>query len=198
MNDYELDNLRETFSRLFVLAVRNKINFKSFTNMLSNSPFINAIEKNKFNDIFNTPIEKLLFSITGYEAKEDNSYGVYNDAYWCGQNYFDLYIKTKKPFVYLFLKLPFEEMMNIYSIYHEMDFSSLVDYFHKKENEKTILRILCEERRCSLNDLCKATSLSLNTLRKYNSSDDILYNASFQNIIKLIEYFDVSYLVFKE
>ena len=198
MNDYELDNLRETFSRVFVLAVRNKINFKSFTNMLSNSSFIVAIEKDKYNELFNKPIEQLLFSITGFETKEDNSYGIYNDAYWCGQNYFDLHIKTKKPFVYLFLKLPFEEMMNIYSIYHEMDFSSLVDYFHKKENEKTILRILCEEKRCSLNDLCKATSLSLNTLRKYNSSDDILYNASFQNIIKLIEYFDVSYLVFKK
>ena len=198
MNDYELDNLRETFSRLFVLAVRNKINFKSFTNMLSKSSFITAIEKDKYNELFNKPIEQLLFSITGFETKEDNSYGIYNDAYWCGQNYFDLHIKTKKPFVYLFLKLPFEEMMNIYSIYHEMDFSSLVDYFHKKEKEKTILRILCEERRCSLNNLCKATSLSLNTLRKYNSSDDILYNASFQNIIKLIEYFDVSYLLFKE
>ena len=108
MNDYELDNLRDTFSRLFVLAVRNKINFKSFTNMLSNSSFINAIEKNTFNDLFNKPIEALLLSITGFAAKEDNSYGVYNDAYWCGQNYFDLHIKTKKSFSYIFLKLPFE------------------------------------------------------------------------------------------
>ena len=63
MNDYELDSLRETFSRLFVLAVRNKINFKSFTNMLSNSSFIDAIEKDKYNELFNKPIEQLLFSI---------------------------------------------------------------------------------------------------------------------------------------
>ena len=198
MNDYELNNLRETFSRLFVLAVKNKINFKSFTNMLSNSSFIEAIEKDKYNDLFNKPIEALLFSITGFEAKKDNSYGIYNDAYWCGQNYFDLHIKTKKPFVYIFLKLPFGELMNIYSIFHEMDFSSLVEFFNNKEKDKTILRILCEEKRCSLNDLCKATSLSINTLRKYNSSDDNLYNASFQNIAKLIWYFDVNYLLFKK
>ena len=76
MNDYELNNLRETFSRLFVLAVKNKINFKSFTNMLSNSSFIEAIEKDKYNDLFNKPIEALLFSITGFEAKKDNSYGM--------------------------------------------------------------------------------------------------------------------------
>ena len=198
MNDYELDDLRETFSRLFVLAVRNKINFKSFTNMLSNSSFIEAIEKDKYNDLFNKPIEALLFLITGFEAKEDNSYGIYNDAYWCGQNYFDLHIKTKKPFVYIFLKLPLDELMNVYSIFHEMDFTSLLEHFHRKEKEKTILRILCEEKRCSLNDLCKATSLSINTLRKYNSSDNNLYNASFQNIAKLIWYFDVNYLLFKE
>lgn len=198
MNDYELDNLRETFSRLFVLAVRNKINFKSFTNMLSNSSFIESIEKDKYNDLFNKPIEQLLFSITGFETKEDNSYGIYNDAYWCGQNYFDLHMKTKKSFVYVFLKLPFEELMNIYSIFHEMDFTSLLEYFRKKEKEKTILRILCEEKRCSLNDISKATTLNLNVLKKYNSSDEALYKASFQNISKLISYFDVSYLLFKE
>ena len=198
MNDYELDNLRETFSRLFVLAVRNKINFKSFTNMLSNSSFIESIEKDKYNDLFNKPIEQLLFSITGFETKEDNSYGIYNDAYWCGQNYFDLHMKTKKSFVYIFLKLPFEELMNVYSIFHEMDFTSLLEYFRKKEKEKTILRILCEEKRCSLNDISKATTLNLNVLKKYNSSDEALYKASFQNISKLISYFDVSYLLFKE
>ena len=198
MNDYELDNLRETFSRLFVLAVRNKINFKSFTNMLSNSSFIESIEKDKYNDLFNKPIEQLLFSITGFETKEDNSYGIYNDAYWCGQNYFDLHMKTKKSFVYIFLKLPFEELMNVYSIFHEMDFTSLLEYFRKKEKEKTILRILCEEKRCSLNDISKATTLNFNVLKKYNSSDEALYKASFQNISKLISYFDVSYLLFKE
>ena len=198
MNDYELDNLRETFSRLFVLAVRNKINFKSFTNMLSNSSFIEAIEKDKYNDLFNKPIEALLFLITGFEAKEDNSYGIYNDAYWCGQNYFDLHIKTQKSFVYIFLKLPFEELMNVYSIFHEMDFTSLLEYFHKKEKEKTILRILCEEKRCSLNDISKATTLNFNVLKKYNSSDEALYKASFQNIAKLVSYFDINYLLFKE
>lgn len=198
MNDYELDNLRETFSRLFVLAIRNKINFTAFTNNLCKSDFILAIEKNKYNEIFNFPIEKLFFSITGFEVKEDNSYGIYNDAYWCGQNYFDIHLKTGKPFIYIFLKLPLYEMINVYSIFHEMDFSSLLEFFHKKEEEKTILRLLCERKNCSLNNITKATSLSLNTLKKYNSSDNLLYKASFQSIVKLIEYFDVSYLLFKE
>lgn len=196
MNDYEMLKIRETFSRLFVLALKNRINLKSFTSMLVNSSFINAIEKNKYDELFDQPIEKILLSITGFVVKEDNSYGVYNDAYWCGQNYFDLHLKTKKSFIYIFLKLPFDEMMNIYTIFHEMDFSSLEEYFYGKEKEKTILRLLCERKRCSLNDISKATTLSLSTLKKYNSSDELLYKASFQNISKLINYFEVSYLLF--
>ena len=80
-------------------------------------------------------------------------------------------------------------MMNIYTIFHEMDFSSLEEYFYRKEKEKTILRLLCERKRCSLNDISKATTLSLSTLKKYNSSDELLYKASFQNMLHLNKYF---------
>ncbi len=196
MNNYELDNLRETFSRLFVLAVRNKINFTSFTNLLCQSEFLSKIERNKIDDIINIPVEKILFSITGFEVKEDNSYGIYNDAYWCGQNYFDLHIRTKKSFSYIFLKLPMVKMMDIYSIFHEMDFSSLLDYFNKIEKEKTIIRILCEGYNKSLNDISKATLIPLSTLKKYNLSDENLYKASFQVVSKLVLFFDVPYSLF--
>ena len=196
MNDYEKSNVRETFSRLFVLAVMNKMNFSSFTFLLLKSDFLLQIEKNKYDEIFEKPISKLFYEITGFEVKEDNSYGVYNDAYWCGQNYFDLHFNLNKSFAYIFLKLPFDQMINIYTIFHEMDFSSLVDYFNKKCEEKSIIRLLCENFKKSLNDLSKATTISLSTLKKYSLSDNYLYNASFQNISKLVLFFDVNYSLF--
>ena len=198
MNDYEINNIRETFSRLFVLAIRNKMNFNSFTNMLEKSEYVSIIEKNKYDSLLNKSVDILFYEITGFEVKEDNSYGVYNDAYWCGQSYFDLYLKTNKSFSYIFLKLPLEQMMNIYTIFHEMDFSSLVDYFYKKSKEKTIIRLLCEKKNKSLADISKDTSIALSTLKKYNMSDEFLYKASFQTIVKLISYFDVKYSLFKE
>ena len=198
MNDYEINNIRETFSRLFVLAIRNKMNFSSFTYLLLKSDFLLQIEKNKYDEIFEKPISKLFYEITGFEVKEDNSYGVYNDAYWCGQSYFDLHLKTNKSFYYIFLKLPLLQMIDIYTIFHEMDFSSLVDYFYKKCEEKTIIRLLCEKTNKSLNDISKATLIALSTLKKYNMSDEYLYRASFQTITKLVAYFDVDYLLFKE
>ena len=96
------------------------------------------------------------------------------------------------------LTLPLEKMLDLYNVYHEMDISQLVDYFHDKEKEETILRLLCKRYRCSINKLSKATGISVNTLNKYRSSDQSLYNASFQNIYKISVFFKTPISLFVE
>lgn len=59
--------------------------------------------------------------------------------------------------------------MKLYSIYHEMDTSSLLEYFNQQDQEKTILRLLCEERNCSIPRLSSLTWISKATLSKYNA-----------------------------
>lgn len=196
MIDFDKVKIRDLFSRLFVIAVMYKINLDSFTYMLERSHFVILLEKNRYNDYFNNSIEKIFNEITNFNISNERSYGVYNDAYWCGQNYFDLHERINKSFSYIFLKLPFSKMIDLYPVYHEMDFSSLVEYFIEKEKNKTILRLLCENKKCSLNDVSKGTLISFNTLLKYNSSDDALYNGSFQTISKIAKFFDVQYDLF--
>lgn len=196
MIDYDIDKAREMVARLFVVAINNKINFKSFTNMLIKSKFIYDIENNLYNDYLDKPIEELFYVITGFRINEDNSYGIYNDAYWSGQMYFDLHMRTNKPFSYIMLKLPLAKIMEIHTIFHEMDFTSLAEYFQKIEQEKTILRLLCESNKCSLSTLSKILGISKATLIKYNDSDEALYNASFQNIVKIMKHFDTPLSLF--
>lgn len=196
MNEYELSKIREIFSRLFVLAIKHKMNLKSFTFLLGKSTFINKIEKNIYDEYFDKPIEEIFNAITGLLIENDDSYGIYNDAYWAGYSYFNLYIFLHKNFAYLFLKLPLDKMLDIYSIFHEMDVSALIDYFNELETKQTILRILCTNKHCSLRDINIATSININTLMKYNACDESLYNGSFQNIIKLALYFDVPISLF--
>lgn len=183
--------LRETFSRLFVIAVNNKMNLSSFSYQLERSEFIKKIEDGKYDDYFNKSLISIFNDITGITINDDSSYGVYNDAYWCGYSYFEIFLRTKKPFSYILLKLPLVKMMDIYPIYHEMDISSLLDLFAKQEQEKTILRALCEHSKVSLPKLSAATGIGLATLSKYNADDKALYNASFQNIIQIAHYFNV-------
>lgn len=191
-----MNNIKELFARLFVLGIQNKINFHAFTKAIERSELIIKIEKNQYDDYFNKPLEQIFFDITNKHIDIKGSFGIYNDAYWCGYSYFELHRRTNKSFSFIFLKLPLSKMMDIYSIYHEMDFSSLLEYFHELDQKKTILRLLCEERKCSISKLSLATGISKATLSKYNADDASLYNASFQAIYKIAEYFDVPFSLF--
>ena len=190
--------LKETFARLFVLATMHKMNLSSFSYLLERSDFVKKIEKGKYDDYFNKPLTTIFFDITGITIDSDNSFGVFNDAYWCGYSYFELFLRTGKPFSFIFIKLPLVKMMDVYPIFHEMDISSLMDFFAKQEQRKTILRLLCEQNRTSLPKLSASTGISLATLSKYNSDDDALYKASFQNILRIAHYFDAPITLFAE
>ena len=60
MNDYENEKARNLFSRLFVLAVDNKINLDAFTNLLEKSDFVRSIERNQYNTIYEKSLEELM------------------------------------------------------------------------------------------------------------------------------------------
>lgn len=198
MNKYLIYDIKETFCRYFVIAIHNKMHLTAFTDYLANSDYVKNIEKGYLTDISDISVEEGYHSIVGNNIAKDDSFGIYNDAYWCGYCYFELFLMLRKPFSYLFLKLPLEKMLDLYNVYHEMDISQLVDYFHDKEKEETILRLLCKRYRCSINKLSKATGISVNTLNKYRSSDQSLYNASFQNIYKISVFFKTPISLFVE
>ena len=188
MNDKTI--LKELFARLFVMAIQNKINLSAFTDSLGKSEFVQKIERGVYDDYFNQTLDNVFFDITGNRISEDNSYGVFDDAYWCGYSYFEMHLRTRKPFSYLFLKLPLVRLIALYPVYHEMDVSSLLELFRQEEKKETILRFLCEQRKVSLAKLSYATGIGLPTLSKYNASDEAIYKASFQNIMAICRFFD--------
>jgi len=196
MSNLDLRMAKETFARLFVMAVQNEINFLAFTASLERSAFANLIEEDVYDDYFNTPLTRIFFDITKMHIEKDESFGIYNGAYWCGYSYFELQQRLKKPFSYLFLKLPLSKMMDIYPIFHEMDFSALLGFFEKEKDKKTILRALCEQRHCSLSKLSASTGISQATLSKYNADDEALLKGSFQNVYKISKYFNAPVSLF--
>ena len=189
-------SIRELFARLFVMAVQNKVNLSSFTYLLSRSVFVAKIENGQYDDYFNKPLEQIFYDVTGNKVDFDNSYGVFDDAYWCGYAYYEIHLRTKKPFAYIFMKLPLNKLMDTYPVYHEMDISSLLEYFAAEEKKKTILRLLCEQNKTSLAKLSASTGIGLATLSKYNASDDSLYKGSFQNVIRIANTFNAPVSLF--
>ena len=198
LKNYYLPKVRELFCRLFVVAINERIHPNAFTFLLGKSEYVNEIENKHYDKADSTSLEELFLSVTKTELHEDNSFGVFNDAYWCGYTYFELHLRTKKPFSYLFLKLPLNRLLDMYPLYHEMDITQVENYIANREDENTIIKLLCKKKLVSMTKLSSETGISINTIKKYAASDTNLYAASFQNIVKIARFFDVPFSLFVE
>ena len=141
-----------------------------------------------------TPEEMYTF-IFGLEAK-DNSFAKYNDAYWCGYVYAEIFYNSGRSFPYIFLMLPLDDLINKYDVYHEMDISQLIDYFQKCEMKETILTRLIKKRKITTAELSKLSGVPLNTLNYYKKSNEYIYKANFSVIKRIAMVLDVDDRIF--
>ena len=172
------------------------MNLNAFGMSLAQSEYVRIIEKKHTHFSSEKSIVERFNEITGLYVKEDTSFGIINDAYWAGYTYFELFLHIKKSFSYIFLKLPVEKMFDMYDVYHEMDISQVFDYFMEIENKESIIKLLCERHYVSLASLARKTGISINTLKKYATSDENLYNASYQHIFKISSELDEPFSLF--
>ena len=86
----------------------------------------------------------------------------------------------------------------MYPLYHEMDITQVENYIANREDENTIIKLLCKKKLVSMTKLSSETGISINTIKKYAASDTNLYAASFQNIVKIARFFDVPLSLFVE
>ena len=73
-----------------------------------------------------------------------NDVPIYNHCLWAADAYIWIQFKTRLSFEAIFLILPLEVMYDRFPIYHEMDFSHIVNYFLERQKEHTIFAILLE------------------------------------------------------
>ncbi len=179
------------FSRLFVLCKQNKVSMRAFSIALMKRE---DLQLGSENNVVSLPA--LFNDITGLYLQKDESFGIYDDAYWCGSVYFRLTRKSKKPLSYVLLKMPFDELALLYPVYHEMDYSSISNQFGVITQRNTIIELLCKTSGKRLTAASRTMGISLNTLNYYKKDDDHLYAASFDHVYKIAKYFDAPLSLF--
>ena len=197
-NDSRYFDVEDMFCNLFVIAGDYQIKKDLFTRSIEGHPFINDIEKGDFQQAYERPLLDVFKDCFGLQLSTNEQENVINDYYWVGKCYFYIQSETHKSFSYIFLKLPFEELHNMFYPYHETDISHILDIFLEKEKEHTIIELLCKRRKISVTYLSKETGIAVSTLRKYRQKDEYLYKASFNNIYRLVQFFSVPETLFLE
>ncbi len=160
--------------------------------------FFSCFEDNKQDVFLKTPLEEIIQNVFDKEnVVFDYGAPYVSEYYWAGEAYFTLLMDGKIPLERLFLICPLSKMVQMFSPYHEMPFSSLKDAYVRDEKEKSIFKSLKQLRHLTNKELSVLTGIKVPTLNSYKNND-ILYRASFQNLTLLSKAFHISPNVFKK
>lgn len=144
----------------------------------------------------NEPLEYIYMNIYEMEPPLE-LFGRFNNCfYWVSEVYIRLFFKYKKSFSYLFLILPLKKCIEMFEIYHQMDFSQTYKEFEKYMEQYKILPMLIKKNNLTMKKLAKLTNINYNSIDAYCRSDLKLFGASFENIISLSKALDVNINIF--
>ena len=169
-DDY-ISKYGDTISYLLARSYSEKYTFDYIQKTIAYSKAINEFEKSNVTiiafsssaDIYNDVFPK---NNNNFTFSEYNAFG------WCGYVYIHLFLKMEITFEALFYLIPFEEMLGLYHLYHEMSISQIEEYASNKL-KRTMLDIVMKNVKISNNELAEITGISKATINalRYNKRD---------------------------
>jgi hypothetical protein len=96
-----------------------------------------------------------------------NSVPSYRECAWAAESYLTIQNETGLTFETIFLVLPIEKMFEYFSLYHEMDFSQIVDEFNEIYKKESILSIVMNRLGYSIKYISESTGLPYDSLSSY-------------------------------
>ncbi len=171
LSDDYVTKYGDVISYLLSRSYNEDYSFDYIQRSISYSTMINELEKSNVTIIAFSSMEKIYSDIF---PKHDNAF-IFNeyDAFgWSGYIYMHLFLTMQITFEALFYVIPFEQMLSLYNLYHEMSTTQMDDYFHETL-KYSILDIIMKANKISNVDLAKKTNLSVGTINalRYNKRD---------------------------
>ena len=191
MNIIYLDEYRDLLGCMFSIAheycyslgaLERSISYSAFFKDLENSMTLNPIITDK-------ALAKQLFPELEIDLFKVSSY---NQCLWAAECYLRIQHETKFPFELIFLYIPIEEMYRYFNIYHEMDFSQMVDLFNSKYKEHSVFAILLSKYKFSVKEVSVKTGIPYETLISLKQRKRDISKVNVKTVIKIARFFHVS------
>lgn len=185
-DDFYLSILQNKLAELVELAlVYEKIDVDDFQNLFINSIISSAFEKNYMNYSLGKSSCELLAIILNKDPKEYDVSPLATPEYWAGYVlcYIAWYFNIS--FKYIFNKVSLKELLMNYFPYHEMDIMHIVDFFKKRLNIPSKLKIMREKKGLSQSQLAMITNIPLRTIKSYEQKTVDIAKAQVETVYNL-------------
>ena len=195
MNDEYIGGMKGTFGAMFDYAVNHcGLNGDEFLNMMICSGIAKQIEHTNPKFVAGRSGIELVRDIAdemNYDLKEDDrsvSTASRSKDYWCGWALIQYQNHSGLSFKQIHRLIKYEEMLNMYSKYHEMDITKLYDYLDERYQKiKSSLKQQRELSGMSQSALSEISGTSIRTLQAYEQGVKDIRKAQVQTVKKLAE-----------
>ena len=160
-DDY-INKYCDTLSYLIGRSYQERYSFDYIQKRISYSSLINELEKSNSTLIAFSSMEKI-YSDIFKDYDNDYEFNIYDMFGWIGYTYMHLFLSLQITFEALFYLIPIDEMMNLYKLYHEMDYSQVLDYV-KNKVDHSLLNVVMSKKEISSKSLSDKTGISVATI----------------------------------
>ena len=162
---YDYVNLME---RILSYAYEYSYSFNSVEKQIAYSPFFQSLEKSK-KDGFDPIIgeKELVCNIFRISDADLIFVPTYSQCMWVAESYLRIQKETRLTFEAIFLYIPITNMFHHFAIYHEMDFSQIINEFKGLFEKQSVLALLLEKHDYSLKSVSDKIGLPYASLYSY-------------------------------
>ena len=185
MNTNYLNEYASLFERLLSISHFLDYSTNAVERSISNCKFFRDIEKD---GVGFPPIVvdvKLVREVFLDQSINLRAVPTYKQSMWAAESYLRIQNETGLTFEAIFLYLPIDKMYEYFPLYHEMDFSQIINEFKKLYETQSILKIVTEKYGYSLSDISDKTGISYETLFSFKKRRRDIKKANADIVVKL-------------
>lgn len=192
-----ISKLYDYLSKILFFGVSYQYSTEYIEESISNSFFINELESSNDRFLYNSNLKDIVEEIYPDANLDGYDFNSINPIFkWVGEAYIRLFFKFHKSMNFIFLYIPLDSMIDLFDLYHQMDWSQLYSLFIEFVKKKTLLRLLLNKRNLSVNKLSQLTNISNSTLTYYCLDNNHLYEAKHNYIYLISRALNVNMKVF--
>ena len=191
----ELQPLKSKFASLISrLYTDAKFPIENINESLIRSDLLDCFENNHPEIFLRMSIEEMSEKLGAGKIKFSEERN--EELYWSGLQYMNIFFNKMIPLKQLLLLVPINSMIDKFKIYHEINDIEVLKAFDSF-SKTNILKSLRKQSGKSIRELSYLTDIPENSLKRYEKSNNFLFNASFENIHSLRNYFKVDSSMFR-
>ena len=176
--------------RVLSFGYKTKYTFNVIEHYISHSSFFLVLEKDVIDSALFMSDEQLVKSIYS-DSIPLNEVPVYRQCLWAAEAYLTILKETHLAFEAMFLYLPLEKMYQMFDLYHEMDFSLVVEEFNNERQSSSILEKVLQKYHLSISKVSKETNIPYATLSSLKEKQRDMKKTNLETAVKLAAYFRI-------